>query len=99
VRRRYGHIPSAWGLPVTAAANVLAIEGRDDEALQLMVAVGAHGRIWQARQEAIFVLHQRYSQQLAQRMSPEALTQAWNAGEQMTVDEMCARVDALAAET
>ena len=99
VRRRYGHIPSAWGLPVTAAAIVLAIGGRDDEALQLMVAVGAHGRVWQARQETLFVLHKRYSQQLAQRMSPGAFTQGWKAGEQMTVDEMCDRVDSLAAES
>ncbi len=99
VRRRYGHIPSAWGLPVTAAAIVLAIEGRDDEAVQLMVAVGAHGRVWQARQELMFVLHKRYSQQLAQRMTNEAFTQAWTAGEGMTIDEVRDRVDALAAET
>ena len=99
VRRRYGHIPSAWGGPVTAAAIVLAIEGRDDEALQLMVAVGAQRRLWQARQESMFVLHKRYGRQLAERMSAEAFTRAWVAGEQMTPEDMCERVDALAAET
>jgi hypothetical protein len=99
VRRRYTHIPSAWGLPVTAAAIVLAIEGRDSEAMQLLVAVGAEGRSWQARQETTFVLHKRYSAQLADRMSREAFASAWTSGARMTVDEMCDRVDALAAET
>lgn len=99
VRRRYGHIPTAWGLPITAAAIILAIDERDDEAMQLMVAVGAHGRIWQARQEHNFLLHKLYSQRLGHRMTPEAIGRAWTAGDEKTVDEMHAAVDALAAES
>lgn len=97
-RRRYTHIPSAWGLPITAAAAVLAIEGRDSEAMTLLVAVGAHGRVWQARQEMFGLLHREYSRNVADRLGPEATAQAWIAGEAMSVEDMQAAVDALVAE-
>ena len=98
VRRRYGHLPSSWGIPVTAAAIVLAIEGRDDEALQLLVAVGAQRRGWQARQETMFILHHHYASQLATRMAPEDFAAAWAAGNAMSVEAMQDAVDALVAE-
>lgn len=98
VRRRYTHIVSAWGLPITAAGVILAIEGRDAEAMRLLVAVGAHGRMWQARQEMIFVLHREYSQMVAERLGPDVTAQAWNEGEAMSVEDMQAAVDALIAE-
>jgi hypothetical protein len=98
IRRRYTHIPGAWGVPVTAAGAILAIEGRDVEAMRLLVAVGAHGRSWQARQEGIFFLHRKFGGHVADRLGPEATAQAWADGEAMTVEEMHAAVDALAAE-
>lgn len=99
VRRRYTHIVSAWGLPITAAGVILAIEGRDPEAMRLLVAVGAHGRLWQARQEMVFVLHREYSRMVAERLGPDATAQAWTEGEAMSVEDMQAAVDALVAET
>ena len=98
VRRRYAHIGSAWGIPIVAAGVVLAIEGRDDEALRLLVAVGAHGRIWQARQETVFVLHREFSQTVAERIGEAASTQAWMDGKAMSVEDMIAAVDGLISE-
>jgi len=98
VRRRYAHIDSAWGIPITAAAVILAIEGRDADAMRLFFAVGAHGRVWQARQEMTFVLHREHSRAVADRLGPDATVEAWVAGEAMTVAEMHAAVDALVVE-
>jgi hypothetical protein len=86
-------------LAITEAAGlILAIVGRDSEALRLLVAVGAHGRIWQARQEGTFVLHREYSKLVAERLGPDATARAGSEGEAMTVEEMQAAVDALVAE-
>ena len=98
VRRRYTHIIGSWGIPITAAGVILAIEGRDAEAMRLLVAVGAHGRRWQARQEMLFVLHREHSRIVAERLGPEATALAWAEGEAMSVEEMQAAVDALVAE-
>jgi hypothetical protein len=98
VRRRYTHIMGSWGIPIAAAGVILAIEGRDAEAMRLLVAVGAHGRRWQARQEMIFVLHREYSRTVAERLGPDATARAWAEGEAMSVEAMQAAVDALVAE-
>jgi predicted ATPase/class 3 adenylate cyclase len=98
VRRRYAHIPSAWGIPITAAGIILAADGRDLDAMRLLVAVGAHGRLWHARQETMFVLHREQSRIIADRLGPEAVQRAWAEGEAMTVDEVIASVDALVTE-
>ena len=98
VRERYTHIVSAWGIPLTAAGAVLALEGRDAEAMGLLVAVGAGGRLWQARQEMLFVLHREYASTVAGRLGPEATARAWAEGDALDVAGMLARFDALVAE-
>jgi predicted ATPase len=98
VRRRYEHIPSAWGLPITAAGLILAVEGRDQEALSMLVGVGAHGRLWHARTEPLFIVHQRYARFLAERLGPAACASAWKAGLDLSVAEIQQAAEDLAAE-
>jgi hypothetical protein len=97
VRRRYQHIPSAWGIPVIAAGAMSALEGRDTEAVEILVGAGAQGRFWPARAEPTYLIHQWYARRLAERMPPDDFAAAWAAGEQLTTEDLIETVDRMAA--
>jgi len=99
VRRRYGHIPSAWGFPITAAAILHALDHENHEAMALLVGVGAQGRQWQGRGEQCFVLHRRYTEWVADRMTPEEVSKARQVGNRITIDAMRSAVDAVGEQS
>jgi predicted ATPase/class 3 adenylate cyclase len=97
LERRYLHIQGTWGHPTTAAAAMLALAGHDDEAMRLLVGIGAGRRAWQVRSEVTLGLHRHYSRVVAARLGDAAMAEAWRDGSTMTDDDVKAVVRAVIA--